>query len=114
MTLYVMTPLQALVISILFDGETSCRKIQSELAARNVEMEMTLVYRLLGRMKLAGYVQGRYHQYQTSDGRTIRERHYAVDEFGLAQWKKIKDLFDTMSLPREDFQPVTYKEYYED
>ena len=109
-----MTPLQALVINILFDGETSCREIRSKLASRNVEMEMPLVHRLLGRMQVAGYVQGRYRQYQTSDGRAIRERHYAVDEFGLAQWEKTKDLFDTMSVPREDFQPVTYEEYCED
>ncbi len=104
MSLPQMTPLQALVVNILFEGERSSRQIQEELDFRGVPMKMPLVYRMLGRLELAEYVWARYRQYQTPDGRTIRERHYRVSEAGLGEWRATVDFYQVMAPPQKYFQ----------
>ena len=106
-----MTPLQALVISILFDGEKSSRDVRDELAFRGVEMPMTQVYRLLGRAELAGYLSAKYRQWQTADGRTVREKFYRASRQGLDQWQKTLAFYDALDRPPEGFQPVSLEEY---
>lgn len=108
-----MTPLQALVVSVLFERELSSRQIREELALRRVEKKMPLLYRMLGRAELAGYVCGRYCQYQTVDGRRIRERYYRVSKRGLREWKKVKAFYEGLEAPPEDFQAVSMKEWGE-
>ena len=103
-----MTPLQALVVNILFQGEQSSRQIRDELDFRGVAMKMPLVYRLLGRLELTEYVYGRYRQYQTPDGQTIRERHYRASESGLEAWQKTVAFYRTMLPPPDHFKPVRY------
>ena len=49
-----MTPLQALTVNILFQGEKSSRYIRDELAFNGVKRQMSLVYRMLGRLELTG------------------------------------------------------------
>ena len=105
-----MTPLQALTVNILFDGERSSRQIQDELDFRGVEMQMPLVYRMLGRLELAEYVWGRYRQYQMVDGRTIRERHYRVSETGLREWEKTVAFYGGMHPPPSGFEAVAIEE----
>ncbi len=104
MSLPEMTPLQALVVNILFQGERSSRQIQDELDFRGAPMKMPLVYRMLGRLELAEYVWARYRQYQTPDGRTIRERHYRVSEAGLTEWRATVGFYQKMVPPQKYFQ----------
>jgi len=109
-----MTPLQALVISILFDGEKSGRDVRDELAFRGVEMPMPQVYRLLGRAELAGHLLAKHRQWQTADGRPVREKSYRVSRQGLDQWQKTIAFFDALDRPPEGFQPVSLEEYLAD
>jgi len=106
-----MTPLQALTLSVLFHGELSSRQIRDELEDCGVAMKMPLVYRMLGRLELAEYVWGRYRQYQTVDGRTIRERWYRVSETGLAEWKTTVDFYAGLERPSDQFEPQLEMEY---
>ena len=106
-----MTPLQPLVVSMLFEGERSSRWIQDELDFLGVPMKMPLVYRMLGRLELAEYVWGRYRQYQTQDGRTIRERHYRVSETGLAEWRVTVEFYRKMHSPPDHFKPEPVMDY---
>ena len=98
-----MTPLQALVVNILFEGELSSRRIQDEMDFLGVAMKMPLVYRLLGRLEMAEYIYGCYRQYQTPDGRTIRERHYRVSETGLKAWQETVAFYQKMLPPPDHF-----------
>ena len=109
-----MTPLQALTVNILFDRELPSRQIQDELDFRGVKMQMPQVYRMLGRLELAEYVRGRYRQYQTPDGRTIRERWYRVTETGLRQWQQTVEFYKEMVPPPEHFQPLPDDEVHPD
>ena len=106
-----LTPLQALVISILFDGEKSSRDLRDELAFRGVETQMPHVYRMLGRAELAGYLSAKYRQWQTADGRTVREKFYHVSHQGLDAWKNTLAFYDAMDRPPEGFRPVSLEEY---
>jgi hypothetical protein len=106
-----MTPLQALVISILFDGEKSSREVRDELAFRGVEMPMPHVYRMLGRAELAGYLCGKYRQWQTPDDRTVREKFYRISPQGLDGWQKTVAFYDALDRPPQGFQPVSLEAY---
>lgn len=113
MSLPDMTPLQALTVNVLFEGELPSRQIQDELDFRGVKMQMPLVYRMLGRLELAEYVRGRYRQYQTPDGRTIRERHYRVTESGLKEWYRTVSFYKSMRPPPDHFELADHIEYEE-
>ncbi len=101
-----MTPLQALTVSILFDGERSSRDVHDELAFHGVEMAMGLVYRMLGRAELAGYVIGKYRVWQTPDGRAVREKFYTVSRRGLDAWHEAVAFYASLIPPPDDFQPL--------
>ncbi|MHC4401639.1 MAG: hypothetical protein ACYTG0_18365 [Planctomycetota bacterium] len=105
-----MPPLQALVVTVLFDGERSSREIQQELAFRGVEKQMSLVYRLLARMELAEYVCGRYRQYRLVEGNTIRQRYYRLSERGYQAWKETVGFYAALDPPGDDFQPLSREE----
>jgi hypothetical protein len=108
-----MTPLQALVITILLEGEQTSGQLAEELVAHGVSMRMTSLYRLMGRMEVARYVCGRYRQYQLADGRTIRERSYRVSETGFAEWGKTRAYYATLGPAPGGFQPVPMAECYD-
>ena len=101
-----MTPLQALTVNVLFDRDLPSRQIQDELDFRGVRMKMPLVYRMLGRLEIAGYVRGWYRQYQTPDGRTIRQRWYRVTETGEKQWQQTVEFYKAMRPPPDHFQAL--------
>ncbi|MHC4400245.1 MAG: hypothetical protein ACYTG0_11260 [Planctomycetota bacterium] len=105
-----LTPLQVLAISVLFERELSSREIQGEMAFLGVERKMQHLYRLLGRLEMDQYVCGRYRQFQTIDGRNVRERHYRVSEKGLNVWQQAVKFYSTVPTPRDDFQPVPMSE----
>lgn len=109
-----MTPLQALVVSVLFDGELSSRRIQDELDFNGVKMKMPLVYRMLARLEVAEYVCGGYRRYQTIDGRLIRERHYQVSRKGLKMWQNTIAFYAALDPPPNNFRPTTREEYPDD
>ena len=90
-------------------GSTS--ELQDELDFRGVQMQIPLVYRMLGRLELAKYVRGRYRQHQTPEGRTIRERHYRVTETGLAEWQQTVAFYAAMLPPPDHFEAVPNDEY---
>ena len=107
-----MTPLQALAVSILFDGERSSRDVHDELAFRGVEMALPQLYRMLGRAELAGYLVGKYRVWQTADGRPTREKFYRVTPLGLAAWHTVVAFYDSLDHPPDDFQPISADEFY--
>ena len=109
-----MSPLQALVVNVLFEGEKTARQIQEELAFRGVSMPMHLVYRVLGRAQLAGYICGKYRRWKLPDGRHFREKHYCVSPLGLDEWKKTLAFYAAMHPVPDDFQPVSIEEYLAD
>ena len=109
-----MTPLQALVVNILFEGELSSRRIQEELDFQGVKMKMPLVYRMLARLEVAEYVCGGYRRYEMADGRLIRERHYQVSRQGLKMWMKTVAFYAAMDPPPSHFRPTTREEYPDD
>ena len=114
MSLPQMTPLQALVVNVLFDGEKTCRQIQEELAFRGVPMAMHLVYRLLNRAQLAGHVWARFRRWKTPEGHTVREKHYRVSSQGLDEWKKMVAFYAAMDPVPEGFQPVSIEQHLAD
>jgi len=109
-----LTPLQALAISILFDGEKSAREVRDELAFHGVEMPMCQVYRLLGRAELAGHLLARHRQWQTADGRPVREKRYCPSRQGLDRWRATVAFYDALDRPPEGFQPASLEEYLAD
>ena len=113
LTMPEMTPLQALVVSILFEGELPSREIREELALRGLAREASVVYRMLGRMELAHYLCGRYRLWRMPDGRTIRERHYRVSEVGFDQWKATIGFYQALEVPPEGFRPVPMGECWQ-
>ena len=108
-----MTPLQALVIAILLEGEHTSRQLLDELASHEIQMHTTSLYRAMGRMEVAQYVCGRYRQYQLADGRSIRERHYRVSETGFNQWQKTRSYYAALGPPPDHLQPVPMAECYD-
>lgn len=73
-----------------------------------------MVYRVLGRAQLAGYLCGRLRHWKTPDGRTVREKHDRVTSQGLDAWKKTVAFHAGMDPVPEDFQPVSVEEYLAD
>jgi hypothetical protein len=114
MSLPEMTPLQALVVNVLFAGETTTRQLREELAFRGLPMPTHLLYRLLGRAELAGYICGKLRQWQLPDGRTVREKHYRVTPHGLDAWNKTIAFYAGMDPVPDHFQPVSIEQYLAD
>ena len=114
MSLPEISPLQAMVVNILFGGEKGTRQLQEELSFRGVQMPMHLLSRVLGRAQLAGYICGKYRQWKTPDGRTIREKHYRVSPRGLDAWKKAVAFYAGMDALPQHFQPVSIEQYLAD
>lgn len=114
MSLPEMSPLQALVVNVLFAGEMTTRQLREELAFRGVPMPMHLLYRSLGRAELAGYICARLRQWQTPDGRTVREKHYRVTPLGLDAWNNTVAFYAAMEPVPDHFQPVSIEQYLAD
>ncbi len=115
-----MTPLQALTVNILFQGDLSSRLIQEELSLHGVRMQMPLVYRMLGRLELTEYVRGEYRKNLAPDGKSIRERYYRVTESGMKAWHHTVSFYNSMPAPPDDLelaageQPEDDEDEYDD
>ena len=61
--------------------------------------------RLMRRMESEVYVAGEYRNLRLGD-RVVRQRWYAVTDFGLMQWKAARRFYAELAGPADDLVPV--------
>ena len=105
MTLPKLTPLQYLVVSLLFSGEKSTRQLRDALAALEIRARESAFHRVLQRMRLSLVVNVRRQELRVA-GRAGSEYYYQVTDHGLALWQAARQFYLGCPEPPPDLQPV--------
>jgi hypothetical protein len=84
-----MTPLQFLVVHLLFAGRQSGAELRKALKDRGVDHGQSTFSRLMSRLLWQGFVQcdgpGR-----SAAGQVVRECSYAVTDLGVIAWHQTR------------------------
>jgi len=100
-----LTPLQFLVVHLLFVGQQSGSDLRKAMAALGVRRSAATFCRLMGRMECLGYVEAEYHT-QAIGGVVIRQRRFAVTDFGVMTWERTQKFYANLPPPSPDLVPV--------
>ncbi len=104
-----MTPLQFLVVQLLFDGRKTTGELRRELAAGGLPSSATALGKLMKRLVAAAFVERRYRQ-RPGHGNTVCECRYQVTDLGVIHWKATRDFYATAPLPPEDLEMAASEE----
>ncbi len=103
-----MTPLQFLVIRLLFAGQRSGPQLRRELAALGVRRSPPAFSRMMQRLESQVFVDCRHRCRRRGDA-TIRDCRYRVTDLGVIRWKAAREFF-CQPLPPEGLVPVATEE----
>ncbi len=104
-----MTPLQFLVVQLLFDGRKTTGELRRELAARALPSSGPAMSKLMKRLVAAAFVEPGYQQRPGCE-HTVRECRYRVTDLGVIFWKATRDFYATAQLPPEDIEVAVSEE----
>ncbi len=104
-----ITPLQFLVLQVLFDGRKTTDELRRELATRGLSCSAPAMSKLMKRLVAAAFVQPRFRQ--RSEGKhAVQDRSYQVTDLGVILWKATRDFYAAAPLPPEDIETAISEE----
>jgi DNA-binding PadR family transcriptional regulator len=95
-----LTPLQFLVLWLLFGGPRSGRSLRVELEAWGAGMGRSAFSQLMTRLVAAGLVHSRFVTHDNF-GRPIRFCLYQAREDALGAWRAARDFYANLKEPRD-------------
>ena len=103
-----LTPLQFLVIRLLFQGERSGPQLRRGLAGLGVRRSPAAFSRLMQRLVWQVLVDCRQHTHRRGDT-VVRDHRYRVTDLGVIAWKATREFF-CQPPPPDDLVPVATEE----
>jgi hypothetical protein len=104
MELAELTPLQFVVVQLLFGGPKTPGELRKALEELGVGQSLGSFSRLVRRLEWSQWLDVAYEK--PGRGRRLRECRLAVTDLGLTGWNATRDFFARFSPPPADFVPV--------
>jgi hypothetical protein len=100
-----LTPLQYLVLHLLFVGRQSGDQLRRSLKTLGVRQSRAAFSRLIARLVEANYI---YPQWDTHchDGQVVHHRCYEVTDLGVVDWIATHKFYLNLAPPSDDLVPV--------
>lgn len=101
-----LTPLQFLVLSLLFTGPKSSRELRLLLETKKIAISPSALSRLMTCLECRWQI---HRQYIASciAGRNIRQCTFAVTDYGIELWNQTRQFYLELSPPPSDFVPFS-------
>lgn len=104
-----MTPLQFLVVRLLFAGPQIGEVLRRKLGAIGIRLSPSSFTRLMERMDRAGYLQ--LHCRPSAKGCCLaRPRCVEVTDLGVAVWTRVREFYALAARPPADLVPIATDE----
>ncbi len=100
-----LTPLQYLVLNLLFVGRQSGEDLRRELAGLGIRQSRAAFSRLMARMVEANYVDPQPGT-RSVGGQTVRCCRYEVTDLGVLEWLATQKFYVNLAPPSPDLTPV--------
>jgi hypothetical protein len=100
-----ITPLQYLVLHLLFAGRRSGEQLRRDLRSLGVGQSRAAFSRLMDRLIEANYVCPQPLA-RNDNGHTVYYRSYEVTDLGVLQWTAARKFYLNLAPPSHDLLPV--------
>ena len=105
MPLPALTPLQYLVLHLLFVGPQTGQQLREALRALGVRQSRAAFSRLMMRMVIANHVVPRASTFVAA-GQNIRQNLYEITDLGVFDWTAAQKFYLNLSPPSADLMPI--------
>ena len=100
-----LTPLQYLVLHLLFVGEQSGNELRRGLRALGVRQSGAAFSRLMARLVDANYIDPQSGTHSVN-GQMVHHRRYQITDLGLLDWTTARKFYLNLAPPSPDLAPV--------
>jgi hypothetical protein len=105
MSLPELTPLQFLVLQLLFAGPQGGKDLRRKAKAAGAALSPPSFSRLMHRMNRLGYLQ--IHDVEEAERfRYVLPRRFELTDLGLALWRRTREFYTRLSDPPDGLKPI--------
>ena len=104
-----LTPLQFLVVHLLFAGRQSSVELRKAIKDQGVRQGPAAFSRFMWRLAWQGFVE-RDQRVRPAAGHTVRECSYAVTDYGVMAWNQTRQFYAELAGPGPDLVPIATEE----
>ncbi len=101
-----LTPLQFLVLHLLFVGPQTGEQLRRMLRTYGVRQSRTAFSRMMMRLVVANYISAQVSTHRANE-QTIRQCRYVITDLAVLDWMKTQKFYLNLAPPSADLVPLS-------